>query len=1439
MSGSYTTPQAYPDFTVYAWSQPGADEVHAAVTCQNAMGTITPPAFPTTRAGGTTSSLTMSLSLAPDNNLTITPTAPGLTFSPSTITFASGTTTQTFTVTADSAATPGPVAISYTLGGTDAADYTTPANSSMTVLGTISPPTYPSLTQGSTSAALIMTASSSGAVSVTPSATGLTFSPSTLNFSTATNVSFIVTAASNAGPGPVTVSYTLSGSGAASYVTPPTESITVNVPPPTITSVSPTAGPMAAGTSVVITGTNFTDATAVIFGGSAASSFTINSATSITATAPAGSGTVDIRVTTPGGTSAATAADQFTYVAAPTVTSLSPTAGPTAGGTSVVITGTNLSGATSVLFGASAATSFTVNSASQITATAPAGTGTVDVRVATVGGTSTTTAADQFTYLQAPVITSISPTSGPSAGGTVVTITGSNFSGASAVTFGGSAATGVTVVSGTTITATAPAGTGTVDVRVTTVGGTSAASAADQFTYIPAPTVTSASPTAGPTAGGATVTLTGTNFTGVTAVTFGGTPAASFTFNSATSITATAPAGSGTVDIRVTTPGGTSAATAADQFTYVAAPTVTSLSPTAGPTAGGTSVVITGTNLSGATSVLFGASAATSFTVNSASQITATAPAGTGTVDVRVATVGGTSATTAADQFTYLQAPVITSISPTSGPTAGGTVVTVTGAHLTGVTSVRFGASTASSITVNSDSSMTVVAPVNSAGTYDITATSGGGTSTTSAADQFTYVSAPVVSSIIPTAGPTSGGTTVMLTGTNFTDATAVTFGATPAASFSVNSPTSITATAPAGTGTIDLRVTSVGGTSATSAADQYTYIAPPTISSVTPNAGSEGGGTSVTITGSNFSGATAVTFGGTTAAGFTVNSPTSITATSPAHSGGATDVVITTLGGTGTLSGGYTFLNPPVAGNVSATVDPNSTNNPITLALSGGTAASVAVSTPASHGTATASGTSITYTPTAGYSGTDSFAYTATNATGTSTPAAVSVRISAPVVTITPASLPNATIATSYSATVSAAGGTSPYSYAVTAGSLPPGLTLSSTGEISGTPTGGGTYNFTLTATDSTTGSGAPFGGSIAYALTVNEPSMSILPGSTPNMTVGTAFSETFTASGGSAPYSYVLAAGTFPPGLTLAADGTLSGTPIMAGSFSFIIRATDSSTGTNAPYHVDTAVHTLNVNAPTLSIGPATLPAATIAASYNATVTASGGTSPYSYAVTAGSLPAGLSLNASTGAIIGSPTAGGVFNFTITATDSSIGTGAPFTVAIAYSLNVAAPTMSISPPTLPSGTIAAFYNETVTASGGSTPYSYAVSAGALPAGLTLNTSTGEIAGTPTAGGNFNFTITATDSSTGTGAPYTASRPYTLTIAAPTLSVTPSTLPGAALNVAYSQPLTASGGTSPYSYAVTAGALPQGLTLSSGGLLSGTPTSAGTFNFTVSATDS
>ncbi len=690
---------------------------------------------------------------------------------------------------------------------------------------------------------------------------------------------------------------------------------------PTITSLSPSAGPNAGGTSVTITGTNFTGlsgAAAVRFGATNATSYTVNSATSITATAPAGTGTQNVSVTNPGGTSANTVSDDYTYYAIPTITTISPVTGPATGGTVVTITGTNfagLSGASAVRFGTTNAASYTVNSATSITATAPAGTGTENVNVTTPGGTTANTAADDFTYVPAPTVTSLSPTEGPTAGATVVTITGTNFTGASQVQFGGTNATGYTIVNATTITATAPAGTGTVDVRVTTVGGTSANTASDNYTYYAPPTVTALAPSSGPSSGGTLVTITGTNFAGLSgasAVQFGGVDATSYTVVNATTITATAPAGTGTVNVRVTTPGGTSTNVAADDFTYIPAPTITSLSPDAGPTGGANTVTITGTNFTGATQVQFGGTNASGFTIVNATTITATAPAGTGAVSVRVTTGGGTSADTAADNYTYAPAPTVTSISPMSGPAPGGTAVTITGTGFTGTTQVQFGGSNASGYTVVNATTITATAPPGT-GTVDVRVTTPGGVSPNTAADDYTYVPAPTVSSIAPTSGPTTGGTLVTITGSQFTTVTQVQFGGTNATGFTVVNGNTITATAPAhAAGLADVRVTSPSGTSADTAADDFTFIGLPTVTALSPDQGTSIGGTTVTITGTEFTGATAVTFGGVNASGYTVVNATTITASAPGGAPGTVDVRVTTPSGTSanTAADNYLYVN-------------------------------------------------------------------------------------------------------------------------------------------------------------------------------------------------------------------------------------------------------------------------------------------------------------------------------------------------------------------------------------------------------------------------------------------------------------------------------------------------------------------------------------------------
>jgi Divergent InlB B-repeat domain len=323
--------------------------------------------------------------------------------------------------------------------------------------------------------------------------------------------------------------------------------------PPTISGFSPASGPV--GTSVTISGTNFTGATAVAFNGTSAS-FSVTSATAIQATAPAGATSGPISVTTPGGT--ATSSGAFTVVNAPVISGFTPTSGRA--GTSVTINGSGFTGATAVSFNGTSAT-FTVSSDTVIQTAVPAGATSGTLSVTTPGGTGTS--ANAFTVLSPPTIASLAPASGPV--GTAVTINGTSFTGATAVAFNGVSAS-FTVSSDTAIQTAVPVGATTGPVSVTTTGGTAQSSGA--FTVVPPPAIASFAPASGPV--GTSVTISGSALTGATSVTFNGL-GATFTVQSDAAIQAVVPAGATTGPVRVTTAAGS--ATSTSNFT-VTIPTV-------------------------------------------------------------------------------------------------------------------------------------------------------------------------------------------------------------------------------------------------------------------------------------------------------------------------------------------------------------------------------------------------------------------------------------------------------------------------------------------------------------------------------------------------------------------------------------------------------------------------------------------------------------------------------------------------------------------------------------------------------------------------------------------------------------------------------------------------------------------------------------------------
>jgi len=390
------------------------------------------------------------------------------------------------------------------------------------------------------------------------------------------------------------------------------------------------------------------------------------------------------------------------------------------------------------------------------------------------------------------------------------------------------------------------------------------------------------------------------------------------------------------------------------------------------------------------------------------------------------------------------------------------------------------------------------------------------------------------------------------------------------------------------------------------------------------------------------------------------------------------------------------------------------------------------------------------------------------------------------------------------------------------TASTLPTGFTLSTSGVLSGTTTQHGAFPITVTVTDANgcTGTGP------VYPLNIVCNTISVTNPVNTSGTVGAAFSETFTSSGilGTATYT---TASTLPTGLTLhAATGVLDGTPTQSGSFPITVTATDSNgcTGTGVNYPLVIACNVITVTNPGVNTGTAGTP-------FSQTFTQSGGNGTIVWSET-GSLPPGISLNTSTGALFGTTSTTGSFPITVKATDANgcFGTSS-------YTLTINCQTISVTNPGVNTVQAGTAFDQAFTATGilGTATWS---ETGALPTGITLNTTTGHLAGTTNAVGSFPITVTATDSNgcSGTGAT------YTLTVTCPTITVARTgggSFPAGIFNTAYTgQSVVASGSAGPFTYAVTVGALPTGLSLSSGGAISGTPTATGLFNFTITATD-
>uniref|UniRef100_Q023T9 Ig family protein n=1 Tax=Solibacter usitatus (strain Ellin6076) TaxID=234267 RepID=Q023T9_SOLUE len=425
-------------------------------------------------------------------------------------------------------------------------------------------------------------------------------------------------------------------------------------------------------------------------------------------------------------------------------------------------------------------------------------------------------------------------------------------------------------------------------------------------------------------------------------------------------------------------------------------------------------------------------------------------------------------------------------------------------------------------------------------------------------------------------------------------------------------------------------------------------------------------------------------------------------------------------------------------------------------------------------------------------------------------------INVASTLLSITTLSLPNGQVGVPYSATMAASGAAGTVTWQVTAGALPGGMTLNAaTGQISGTPSGAvNATPLTIQATDTATTLTA----SVNVTLTVTGSNFTVTTTSLPNATAGTPYVQALQASGGTGALTWKISAGALPSGITLGTDGTVSGTPILAGGpVTFSVSVTDSS----SPVQTAQASLSLTVIAGTLTITTTSLPTAMVGVPYSAALTASGGILPYSWSIVSGRLPGGFTFDAS-GVIGGSAQFTDPANVTFRVTDSS---SPAKSVTAAFNLDILPPGFAILTTSLPDGQAGVPYAVQIQSAGGVTPYSWTVTSGQFPAGISLDPSTGLVSGTATAAGSGTVTIRATDSSSPR---QVATRGLTLTIAGKAIVITTASLVNGSVGVGYSQTLTAAGGTGTLNWQVVSGALPAGLTLNAlTGLISGTPTSA------------
>ncbi len=1210
---------------------------------------------------------------------------------------------------------------------------------------------------------------------------------------------------------------------------------------PAITSVTPsvvTARPSAV--ALTVTGAYFLangagppNQSTILVGGSAAST-TFGSANSLSTTAVFGTpGLIPIQVENPGGSLSNTV--NVSVLAAPSVTSAAPNPFP---GGLLTVNGANFTGTMTVLFNGTPISTGFLN-AGQLQGTVPAA-----LYVGTTALVSVETTDNYITPavridLGTPI--QITTTSIPlAAAGQVYDAKLAATGGFTPYTWTATGLPqGLSINSSTgEITGTPTAfSSSTISVTVT---DSNSSKATAQFQIVGGPAITAVSPNSAPAGTSAVpITVTGTNFVAgsVIAVSIVGTDTG-FTQLPTTVVSPTSATASITTSflnaprqlaIVVVQP--SQAQSNSVTFTVVAS-TVTAVSPNSAPAgSNAVPVTVTGTNfISGSVIAVNVVGSNTGFTqlpttVAGSTSATASIPASFLTVPQQLAIVviQGSNAQSNSVTFTVV-ASTVTAVSPNSAPAGSNAVpVTVTGTNFisgsviavnvvgtdTGFTQLPTTVAGSTSATASIPASF-----LNAARQLAIVVIQPGGSQSNSVT--FT-VQAPAITTVTPSTLTARTTPTLMtVTGSGFLSSgsaapaqSTVLVSGSPVTTTFVSS-TSLTASVTLSTaGTIPFQVQNPAG--ATSNTVNVTVLAAPAITSVTPNPYPGG---KLTVNGTNFSATMTALFNGT-AIPTSFVSATQLTGTVPASMIAGSTAQITVQTTDNYVTAPFKInLNTPQITTTSIPAATGLQPYDVKLAATGGTPPYIWSAGGLPQGLTINSATGeISGTPTSFGAIAISVALIDSNGLSASARFSTTVSTPAPPPQVGPGSPPTGFVNVSYNYSFLATGGNGNVNFGLGTGTVPPGLSLDTTGVLRGVPTTAGSYTFSVVVTDAD-----GLNSSSSFTVLIKPQPLSITtPAPLASVATGSPLSIKFAALGGVPPYTFS-STGTLPPGTSLAGDGTLSGTPTTPGTYNFSVLVNDSVQSQPGSRSFSLTVNTAALTA------TATLGNGQVGVAYTGQIGATGGTAPYTFAVTG--LPDGLSF--ANGSVTGTPTTAGQSTVSVTVTDS-----AKATATQTFPITIAAAVLTVTTSSLPDGTVNVAYSVNLAAGGGSGKFSWSVSG--LPDGLSA-TPAGAISGTPTTAGTFSVTATVTDTSVSTSV-VKASKSFSIKIAVAPLSITTGSLANPTAGTAYSASVAATGGIPPYTFSATG--LPAGLSISSGGAISGTTTAPGSASVSVTVKDS